>query len=735
MADNILRLQVDSQEYDSKIKRAAEGIQQYAQKCREVGGTLEHLDDGVLEFVNALGQMDTVANGTKGQLRELTNALTDITLTYRSLTDEEKASPFGQALAANIDILTERAGNAKDAMADVAASIQNASSDTRSFDQMAQGMSVAMAGFQGLTGAGKLLGIEMGNDVEIIAKLQAAMAVTNSLTTIQTALQKQSALMQGVQAAKTSLQIVAQQAYAVATGEATVAQAAFNAVAAINPYVLLATAAAAAAVAIYSFTDSSDEAAEAQKQLNRELENTKNQLSQIDKDTDFSISIAEAAGKSWKEIHELRLEAARTKLQLADMNYDKLIGSGNASADQLKEAAKMQKDAWDNVMKVLNEGTIHDVKMRNSKNNEKTNQHTNTTTYRTSRQSKPTALEGSIDYQTQRVQELTKAWRAATNEQDRANLRGKLDAANKVLDEMTGKVKAVNSEMVKGTSGFNEQNISNWTAMMKSELAKADFGSERYNNISASMSGMSILTTTVQDAIKMGLQIPQDAVEQMFETIFDGGSLPEDMYHDMIQKFVKDFKEQKGGELTVGDNGSLSENTDSDKQNKEDKKEQKQEKSISEGIGQLSNGMQQMVGSMQQLGFDIPAGLSDVLGGIQTVVSVLTAISTIVSAIEAISAADALIPFANGGIVPHAAGGFYVGGTHTSGDVTPILANAGELVLNRSQQGVLADALSSGAMQNLRLETAISGRDMKIVLNNDSESRGKGKFVTSNNIG
>ena len=55
MADSILRLRVQSEEYDQKIKRAAEGIQQYAQKCREAGGTLEHLDDGVEDFVKALG--------------------------------------------------------------------------------------------------------------------------------------------------------------------------------------------------------------------------------------------------------------------------------------------------------------------------------------------------------------------------------------------------------------------------------------------------------------------------------------------------------------------------------------------------------------------------------------------------------------------------------------------------------------------------------------------------------
>jgi hypothetical protein len=47
----------------------------------------------------------------------------------------------------------------------------------------------------------------------------------------------------------------------------------------------------------------------------------------------------------------------------------------------------------------------------------------------------------------------------------------------------------------------------------------------------------------------------------------------------------------------------------------------------------------------------------------------------------------------HGGVVPHAANGYYVPGTHASGDVTPIMANAGELVLNKSSQGNLANDL------------------------------------------
>ena len=115
MADSILRLKVDSQEYDNKLKRAAEGLQRYAEGCRKAGGTLTQLDDGVLEFTKSLGQMETVSKSAKGSISEMTKAFTEMSVQYNKLTEEEKASPFGQALKGSLDELKGRiqAGNAE----------------------------------------------------------------------------------------------------------------------------------------------------------------------------------------------------------------------------------------------------------------------------------------------------------------------------------------------------------------------------------------------------------------------------------------------------------------------------------------------------------------------------------------------------------------------------------------------------------------------------------------------
>ncbi|MBR5276100.1 MAG: hypothetical protein IKU35_03045, partial [Bacteroidaceae bacterium] len=115
MAESILKLRVESSEYENKIKRAAEGLQRYADGCRKAGGTLTQLDDGVLEFTRSLGQMETVSKSARGSVNEMTKAFTELSVQYNKLTDEEKNAPFGQALKSSLDELRGRiqSGNAE----------------------------------------------------------------------------------------------------------------------------------------------------------------------------------------------------------------------------------------------------------------------------------------------------------------------------------------------------------------------------------------------------------------------------------------------------------------------------------------------------------------------------------------------------------------------------------------------------------------------------------------------
>lgn len=108
MADVVTRLVVDSKEYDSKIQRAVAGLTQYEKKCREVGGTLEYVEKEDLDFVKALGQMETVSSSATGKLSELKKAFTELSVQYKNLTAAEKQSPYGKALSNSLEELKGR---------------------------------------------------------------------------------------------------------------------------------------------------------------------------------------------------------------------------------------------------------------------------------------------------------------------------------------------------------------------------------------------------------------------------------------------------------------------------------------------------------------------------------------------------------------------------------------------------------------------------------------------------
>lgn len=113
MADNILKLKVDSTEYDAKLKRASDGLTRYVEGCRKAGGTLEVVEKDTLAYVKALGNMETTSRTAKGKLAEMTKAFTDLSMQYRQLNAQEQASPFGRAMAQSLETLKGRINNYK----------------------------------------------------------------------------------------------------------------------------------------------------------------------------------------------------------------------------------------------------------------------------------------------------------------------------------------------------------------------------------------------------------------------------------------------------------------------------------------------------------------------------------------------------------------------------------------------------------------------------------------------
>ena len=85
-----------------------------------------------------------------------------------------------------------------------------------------------------------------------------------------------------------------------------------------------------------------------------------------------------------------------------------------------------------------------------------------------------------------------------------------------------------------------------------------------------------------------------------------------------------------------------------------------------------------------------------------------------------ISTIHSLTGFENGG---------QVSGSSFSGDNIPIMANAGEVVLTRAQQGNLAAQLQ-GSGSNVHVTGELRGESIYLAVNRSLKRRGKGELVT-----
>ena len=77
----------------------------------------------------------------------------------------------------------------------------------------------------------------------------------------------------------------------------------------------------------------------------------------------------------------------------------------------------------------------------------------------------------------------------------------------------------------------------------------------------------------------------------------------------------------------------------------------------------------------------------------------------------------------------YAEGGEIKGNSY-SGDNIPIMANAGEIILNRAQQANVAQGLQGGNMRNIELQAVASGEQLWLVMNNHTKRKGWGEIVT-----
>lgn len=307
------------------------GMERMGEAGEELQGRIKALHDQILGLEGDTGRMQrNVGNYPEAmkpvtaQLREMTQQLVQLKMEGKENTEEYNE-------------LLKKTGEIKDAMMDAQNEVKQMASDTSTLNSVLAGAQAAAGAFSVALGIMNLTGDKDSETAKELAeaqrKLQSAIAITTGLQALQNALQKESALMMGVNKIRILAAAAAQKAYAAATRDAEAAQAVFNKVAKSNIYVWLAGVILSVVGAIAAFTRGSKEQQEETRKVNEELKTQLEYLHQLDemysalgekaiKDAQYQLDRAKASGKSTEEIRKYE---------------DKLFNARLANLEKLEE--------------------------------------------------------------------------------------------------------------------------------------------------------------------------------------------------------------------------------------------------------------------------------------------------------------------------------------------------------------------------------------------------------------
>lgn len=672
MADVITRLKLDSGEYDSKIKRATQGLLQMEEECRKVGGTLAVLEDEQKQYVQSLGQMDTVSRNVRGKLAELTAAYTELRVQYERLTEEEKQGDYGKALSSSLDQLKARIGETKSQLNEAGKEINNSGglldNLASKFVVNVDAMKLFNLGLSAATGALDVVKDAFFNNEQNLDEWGRTVEASHSL-------------YNGFLNALNTGNIGGYLSNIDKIVEA--ARRAYNALDELNTFnafnqINVEKTRTGLTESIVDFREGSGtkEAVKAAGDAyKKELQDRK----RLEKDA-YLEAVGKVAAERGVSKQDLLDALGGSYGHYQDLKNVQMTGeritytSGGMFGGSIgvkTKYAQTREEQLGVALRHLNDTEIQNLQALGAQaertGNEIAQVDKQITRVLNGRQpgaggsgggggtrgGRTTTVNevlpvGSVAELTKQMQELQKAQQLVTNTDDWKNYQDQIDAVKKSIDELKG--------ITTVSDRFN-------TIMAAGGINPADLNRQSVSDIA--FGGVNLSTNISK---RPSMQSNRESMTDVLNNISDTMS------------------------------------------------------STASSVGNIFSGVEQM-------GIDIPNEIKSVLGVVQGVATILTGISSLVTII----AGTSWLPFANGGVV-HAAGGMIVPGNHRSGDMVPAMLNSGEVVLNAAQAANLSSILQSGAGENLNLTATISGEQIRLALNNNSRRRGRGEYVTSNTI-
>ena len=795
MASNsILKLQVDDKQYEASLKSAQQGLQALMNELRNSGKSFSDLDKNTEQYVRALGNMEATAKTTRGRIGEMSSAFVELSQVEKQLTDQERQSPVGKALAASLDQLKTRIQEGKSQLDDINKSINGGGGLTGALDSLSDkfGMSVqSIAGWGTALAAGKaaldvakdaffaselsvdewgrtvaasqslyegfLTAINNGDISGYLSRMdeivQAARAAYNELDTLGT--------MKTIQAPKMSAQQTENERFRmmIQTGR----------------YI-------APIDGRKAFMQDGQLLTPAQiKTLERQLQNgmqnvvklVGNEVKQTGKAIDaYYNSIAKQNGmslqefkkgtSSWDEFSKKmqgyqQYQKWRQENSFTDMYGNRQVREGNPYQEFKKwgtfRVDKMGENSFNDLVQLIQQrdqqaGQAYSMQsqafrtmnraegMTVSKIMRGETAGTSGGGSRTGGKNTPKVEEifpeGSLKALQKEMQEMQDAQALVTSPEEWQQLQTQIDGVTEKMNALKGVTKEV--PMATGFSGLNTEAIGAYQSMLQSAMKSMDFGSEELaqtfaNSIDATTLG-NLLTATFKEGIDITkMQLADGStIEDLWDKILGGENIPDSTW-ESLQTVIN----EKLAEMGI-DPIKLDFKTGEVKQISNDAKEMTKDwnsaasaiQSVGQAMSQIEDPAAKVMGTIAQaiatIALTFAKSLEKTFGPWDWIAAAASGTATMISTISAIHSATG---YAEGGIVK---GNQYSGDNIWTGNAW---VNSGELILNRAQQGVLADALSEPPSSIQGGNPYVSGENIFLGMNNYLRRAGYGELVTT----
>ena len=113
-ADVITRFKLETTQFDSKLRDAAKGLSEYSKQAELAGKEFDKFTKRGVEAAKAFGAIESGAKNTKDRLKDLVGAYNDVARAYNNLTEQQRQSDFGKAMAQSLSQLQDRIKETKE---------------------------------------------------------------------------------------------------------------------------------------------------------------------------------------------------------------------------------------------------------------------------------------------------------------------------------------------------------------------------------------------------------------------------------------------------------------------------------------------------------------------------------------------------------------------------------------------------------------------------------------------